>query len=151
MKKPSMLCQLGALVSRQVDPREITQAVWPEIIGASLQHNLAPMLLWVVKQSAPEVITEPLWTPVITSTHNVGIRYIILNAAREQVSAALGDAQIPSLWLKGIALGHTVYPQPVLRPMGDLDVLVPYERRESALRVMEGLGYHFFQTNSQYS
>lgn len=107
------------------------------------------MLLWAAKQNDPGIVTEPLWTPAISKTRETALRYVILEATQKQVSAALADAQIPALWLKGIALAHTVYPQPVLRPMGDLDVLVPYVQREHALRVVEGLGYHFYETEGQ--
>jgi hypothetical protein len=33
--------------------------------------------------------------------------------------------------------------------MGDLDVLVPYEQRENALRVVEDIGYRFYETEGQ--
>jgi hypothetical protein len=148
MKETPTLHQLGALVSSQISPQEIPQDAWPGIIGAALHHGLAPMLLWVVKQSAPTIVAEPLWRPIITTTRGTGIQYIALEAARKQVTAALDTAQISPLWLKGIALAHTSYPQPVLRSMSDLDVLVPYEQRESALKVVEELGYHFFETGS---
>jgi hypothetical protein len=149
MKETPTLHQLGALVSRQIRPQDMPPEAWPEVIGAAFQHGLAPMLLWVTKQDAPDIVTEPLWSPVIATTHSMAIRYVTLDAARKQVSLALEEAQIPALWLKGIALAHTVYPQPVLRPMSDLDVLVPYEQRENALRIVEGLGYHFYEMTGQ--
>jgi hypothetical protein len=149
MKDTPTLHQLGALVSQQISPEDIPQDAWPEIIGAALSHGLAPMLLWVTKSGAPGVVIEPLWTPVIRMTRRVAMQYVALDAARKRVDAALAAAQIPALWLKGIALARTIYPQPVLRSMSDLDVLVPYEQRERARQVVEGLGYHFQHTGGQ--
>jgi hypothetical protein len=149
MKETPTLHQLGALVSQQISPEDVPQEAWPEIIGTALSHGLAPMLLWVTKQTAPGLVVEPLWTPVIRMTRKAGIQYVALDAARKRVSAALAAAQIPSLWLKGIALAHTIYPQPVLRSMSDLDVLVPFEQRENARQVVAGLGYHFQDTGGQ--
>lgn len=147
MKETPTLRQLGALVSQHIGPKDIPQEAWPALISAALQHGLAPMLLWITKQGAPDIVTEPLWTRVITTTRNAGIQYVALEAARSHVGAALAAAQIPSLWIKGIVLAQTIYPQPVLRSMSDLDVLVPYEQRENALRIVEGLGYRFYETN----
>lgn len=136
--------QLGGLVSQQIAPHDVPASAWPDLITLAMRHGMAPMLLWAVKQSAPELVTEPLWTPVIRARWQSAAHMIRLDAACKQVTAALEAAQIPALWLKGIALAHTVYPQPSLRTMSDLDVLVPYEQREQALAVVQGLGYHFF-------
>lgn len=149
MKDSALLHQLGALVSQQLNPKDVPPTAWPEIIAAAIQQGLSPMLLWVTKRSAPEIVTEPLWTPAIMTARGTGIQYVGLESARKQVNAALDAAHIPSLWLKGIALAHTIYPQPSLRSMSDLDVLVPYDQRQDALRVVEGLGYHFYETNGQ--
>ncbi len=149
MKETTTLHQLGALVSLQISPVDIPPKAWRQIIDAAFRHDLAPMLLWVAKQSAPDIVTGPLWKPVITVTRGTAVRYVTLEATRKQVSLALIAAQIPALWLKGIALAHTVYPQPVLRRMSDLDVLVPYDQRENALGLVEGLGYHFYKTEGK--
>lgn len=148
MKESPSLYRLGALVSQQIAPQDIPREAWPEIISLALQHGLAPMLLWVTKNNAPHVVTEPVWSPVITATRGAAVHHIILDGARKEVGAALNEAHIPMLWLKGIALAATVYPQPILRPMGDLDVLVPYEQRANALEIVKKLGYNHHEIDS---
>jgi hypothetical protein len=148
MKETPTLCQLGALISQQISPEDISEEAWHEIMSAALQHGLAPMLLWVAKQNAPEIVTEPLWTPIITATRGTGLRFVSLEAARKQVDMALDAAQIPALWLKGIALAHSVYPQPTLRPMSDLDVLIPYDQQLAAIRALESAGHLSLDKNS---
>ena len=44
---------------------------------------------------------------------------------------------IEAIWFKGVPLSLTVYPDPALRPMGDIDVLVPRRQLPSALALVE--------------
>jgi len=63
-------------------------------------------------------------------------RNTVLLARYDDVLAALGAAGIRALALKGIALLGTVYGDPGLRPMSDIDVLVPmrdFARAKEAL------------------
>ncbi len=66
-------------------------------------------------------------------------RYLVLSA---QVNAAFRQAGIEAVWLKGVALAHTVYPMPDQRTMRDIDVLVPKAHCEQALEVLARLGFH---------
>jgi Uncharacterised nucleotidyltransferase len=54
---------------------------------------------------------------------------------------ALENAGIAASVLKGPALGETLYGQPGRRISSDIDLLVPCERLEDAVKVMAGLGY----------
>lgn len=73
-------------------------------------------------------------------------RAIRLNHELGRVLSALVDRGIEVVLLKGAALVHTVYADPALRPMGDLDLLVPEDRLDDAERVVLGLGYEFFDS-----
>jgi hypothetical protein len=55
--------------------------------------------------------------------------------------AAFAIEQIPVMVLKGAYLGTFVYKNPALRPMCDLDLLVPDEQFEPARRLLERLGF----------
>lgn len=48
---------------------------------------------------------------------------------------------IPAVVLKGAALAVTLYPSIGLRPMGDIDLLVPKDRLDQAVAVVRALGY----------
>jgi hypothetical protein len=58
-----------------------------------------------------------------------------------RVLSALEAARVPALVLKGAAIAAW-YPDPALRPYGDLDVAVPRMQLDEAVGVLEGLGYH---------
>jgi hypothetical protein len=64
----------------------------------------------------------------------------LLHAA-EPVIAALAAADIPVLMTKGVPLAFTYYRNPALRPMADVDVVVPEVRLDAALGIMATLGW----------
>lgn len=53
---------------------------------------------------------------------------------------ALADADVPYRLIKGSSLPWTAYPDPQLRPTGDLDLLVPGSRLAVAVEALEALG-----------
>jgi len=60
-----------------------------------------------------------------------------LDAAGAAALEALRDAGLSPVLLKGAALGVLVYPEPWLRPMSDVDLLLP---RDALGRALEALG-----------
>jgi hypothetical protein len=54
-----------------------------------------------------------------------------------EAGAALDRAGIAFRVLKGVALGHLVYPDPSWRVFGDLDLLVPGDRLSAAVHVLQ--------------
>jgi len=132
----------ACLINEQRYEEESPVAPLEALISTAIRYNLAPLLLWTLKGRA-----EPLdpalaaqLGPLQAQARQVAARYVHLKAARAHVDATLAAAGIPALWLKGAALAETVYPQPVLRPMGDLDVLVPFARRAEALAALKAAG-----------
>ena len=65
---------------------------------------------------------------------------LLLHAGAAAV-ARLEAAAIPTLLLKGAALIDGYYRDPALRPMTDVDVLVPEDRAEEALTLLGRLGW----------
>ena len=51
------------------------------------------------------------------------------------------EAEIPAVLLKGVCFALTIYPDPGLRPMGDMDVLVPASKLSQAVEIAKSLGY----------
>jgi hypothetical protein len=64
---------------------------------------------------------------------------------------ALRDDGIAVMLLKGIAYAGTLYPDAALRPMSDIDVLVPAARYRDAIVVLGRLGYWHAGTPDQLS
>jgi len=112
------------------------------VVGLAIEHGLGPMLWWVIAESGIDLGNDSVWTPLTQSAQTATVHSLVIDNARRQLHDALARAGIPALWLKGAALAYTVYPQPTLRPMIDLDVLVPFEQRLSALAAVESIGFH---------
>ncbi len=118
---------------------------WGEVVDLALHNGLAPMLNWVLKGAGINLESASLWTPLVSAARSAALRYALLDTTRVQIDTAMRDANIPTIWLKGIALAHSAYPEPWLRPMSDLDVLVPHEQRNLALTTVESLGFRHLQ------
>jgi hypothetical protein len=136
------LVALASLISHQRSPQSVSEDSWPDIVQLALRHGLGPMLLWTIRQWGIDTKLNSVWAPLIQTARQATIHDMLLENTQAQVEAALVKAAIPALWLKGFALARTIYPRSTLRPMGDLDVLVPYKQRELALKVCESIGYH---------
>jgi Uncharacterised nucleotidyltransferase len=132
------VCQI---ISRQLDPRLVTDDEWEGLIEQASIHGLAPMLVWLLEDSGCNPKTRSIWMPLIENRRQTALRYMLLEKAQRDLHHAFIQAGISCIWLKGIALAPVIYPQPELRPMSDLDVLVPYEKRTAALECAIELGY----------
>jgi hypothetical protein len=142
------LFTLGALITRKITPQSVPDDDWQRILSEALHHGLAPMLLWTAKQAGLNHMDHPTWTLVLNWSRQAAVQQALYDLAQAEVEAAFVQAGIPVLWLKGIALAHQFYPQAALRPMSDLDMLVPYERREEALALAQQLNFDFYVDDS---
>jgi hypothetical protein len=57
--------------------------------------------------------------------------------------AAISETGIPVVYLKGFALAHSLYPDPDIRTIGDLDILVRPEGLDSLLAFLSDKGFAF--------
>ena len=134
---------LAALVTQRLLPHDVPASQWQAIADTALAHGLAPMLYWAIKSAGMDAASIESGSAIAASARQTALSDILFEDAMQNISRAFSSADIPAVWLKGAALARTVYPQPCLRPMGDLDVLVPYNMRESALDTVQALGYKF--------
>jgi len=103
---------------------------WPTLPQRAEMMAMAP-LVYAHLQAAAIALPDDLQRALagLTLRHRQAniIRYTVL----AEILSALKDDDIEVLVLKGAALALTVYPQPGLRPMRDMDILV---RESDALR-----------------
>jgi hypothetical protein len=115
---------------------------WHRVTHMAEWHRLSPLLWRYLRAGSgvtpvPNVVLDRLHRAAAATT----ARNLSLQAARDRVLTALSDASIPAMLLKGAALTEAVYPDIGLRPMGDLDILVPRSSIEQAHGAVEALGY----------
>ncbi len=136
---------LAAILSGETLPQAVPTDQWQTIIDTARAHSLLPMLLWTVKRAVPDLVSGEAWEEVLTVARNSAVRHVWHEYAQTEIERAFREAAIPVVWLKGVALARMVYPQPALRPMGDIDALISYERCDEALALVRSLGFEFYE------
>ncbi len=68
-------------------------------------------------------------------------RQMLFEQTLLEIREAFWEKKLPFLVLKGMALAYQVYPDPALRPMGDIDLYLRKEDIEPAASVLAQLGY----------
>lgn len=90
-------------------------------------------------------LVDRLPEPVAARWQGIVDQMTVLTATQdweiERILAALVAAGIDFIWLKGAALAYAVYPNPICRGRGDLDLWIQVERIAGAAAVLHDLGY----------
>jgi hypothetical protein len=115
---------------------------WQNFLTLTSQ-DLYPYLAYRLEPYIECVAVPRVWETLfrarrLTAVHNLRLRHELGKAIE-----ALRQSGIPALALKGVVLAYTTYPDPSLRPMSDLDLLVPTGKRERALHVLQQVGFHY--------
>lgn len=114
---------------------------WTPLLNEAERNGLSALLYHHIKTHdlpAPDSALRVLRALVVRHKHAHQTRLETL----EEIIKALDERGIPVILLKGAALVQTVYPSPELRPMSDLDLLVPPEHAGRAQRELQRLGYN---------
>jgi hypothetical protein len=114
---------------------------WEEVAAQAEAHGMAPLLYVHLKAAGAQ---PPL--AVRRELQGLYLRHRQTNRVRMRVLrdilSVYDTAGIQALVLKGAALSHLIYPEPGLRPMGDLDILVPKSELWRAQSLLTELGFH---------
>ncbi len=128
-----LVAAAGAFV-RSARVLSVPDAVnWSQLERLAAANRLMPIVLRMVGTAdVPRNILQR-WQSLQVG---VELHYDRSKAAAVAVCGALQAARIPSALMRGMALAEWVYREPALRPMVDVDVLVPESARH---RVVEAL------------
>jgi hypothetical protein len=103
-------------------------------------NHLAPLLSAFLRdhdRNAPDTVVRELQALALRHTAWHRTR----TAALLEILDAFDRRSIDTLVLKGAALAWMIYPSPALRPMVDLDLLVPRSRADTAQAALRQLGF----------
>jgi hypothetical protein len=128
----------------RVEYRGWDAARWTATLQAAAWHRLMPLLhrRLAVGGGAPEDVAATVEAAYLA---NAARNLFVADTLRSALGA-LRDAGIPAMSLKGAALIEQVYPDPALRELLDLDVLVPARRLDAANDALRELGFDALQT-----
>lgn len=113
---------------------------WGSLLPALEAHGLAPLAF--ARLRAAGVSVPPPAGPTLRgmyARHALAARRRFEALAR--ILAAFDAAGLDAIVLKGAALAHLIYPAPGLRPMGDLDLLIPADRVDPARAALAESGF----------
>ena len=120
---------------------------WDQLLRIARQHRLEPMLHWRARADRTIAGAPQRFRDAIAATFRLqALRSLQLQLHVAAVHQAMRARDIPAIFLKGAFLAFHVYPHPALRPLRDLDVLVP---RDQALLAFESLLRAGFKRHSE--
>lgn len=141
--------RLLALAARinplEQDKKALSHAIstfsnWETLVTEAENNAVAPLLFTSLRECGadiPQNIKRKLYALVQ--------RHRWANHARAEAMAELSEAckkkSIQLIVLKGSYLAHTIYPDPSLRTMSDIDLLAPPDKAMAVQQILRDLGY----------
>ncbi len=144
---------LGCLLSDragQVAWEHYSPEKWRWIKEVALTHGVAPLLSRTIQEvdSRPFPIPEPARRELDQAYYSTVASNHLLFRELDRILAALVDAGVQAVVLKGAALAASLYGDIGLRPMNDLDLWVDQSTLSKAAGILRSLGYK--QLNASY-
>ena len=147
MSPEDELCLL--LAREQLSPEARERALrllesalrWDLLFERARRYELFPLLYAGLRTLGFPGVPEPVrskWTKIF-SVHAIRTELLARELAR--ILRLLGDAGIPVMPLKGTALAESLYGDPALRVLADIDVLVSTRQTAEAFRLLQSSGY----------
>ncbi len=115
---------------------------WPSLVYLAGWHRLSGLLYHHLQKAASSGQVPP-WVQTrlrAAYVHNAA-RNLYFQGQLRTALTALGSHGIPVIALKGVVLVDKVFHDPGLRPMKDIDLLVPAHRAEEAQTLLCQMGY----------
>ena len=127
-------------IHRKVDAdrvRALGAEDWARMLSMARQHRLEPLLHWRLKHEHADVPAPDEVRQALAASYRSAARGALLKQNElANVSRILRGAGIAFIALKGAYLAYAVYPNPAMRPLRDLDLLV---RHDDALAAYQAL------------
>jgi len=115
---------------------------WDGLVDLAVREGTAPLLhLHLRRLDLLEKLPPTVAHRLTEMTNAVWAANAVGEDRWAEATATLRRAGVETLTLKGLALAHTIYPEPGLRPMADIDLLVRPDDRAAALEILRELGY----------
>lgn len=116
------------------------QPSWELLIGSSSHHNVLPAFAWCYRDDTgvPDEVRDFFEASIALNNR----RNELIMGAFGRVAAALNAIDVEPIPLKGAAtLVAGLFPNPGLRILGDLDILIPAERSDAVLAAVRNIGF----------
>jgi len=126
------------------DLQAVSLEDWGAMLGIARQHGIAPLLHRALKAGdVLSCVPEPVRSSLEDERRTTALANLRNLGKFRLVAQALQARGIPVIALKGLHLAELVYRDVSLRPMSDLDILVPRALVKRAVATLHGVGYGF--------
>jgi Uncharacterised nucleotidyltransferase len=114
---------------------------WPLFLEHAKQYDICPIIYQSLEILGFRSVPDPIRTELAKIFGVNAIRCEALGKETARILQLLGDAGIPVMPLKGIALAASLYHDPALRVCADIDILVPPQHAADAFHLIVAAGY----------
>lgn len=132
---------LLALLGGRWPDRGVSGPQWPDLMDMAAAHRLEPLLAWRVEREGWELPAgvAAAWQ---SARRKAGLAALAQQAALRLTFKRLHAAGIEAVALKGVPLVWRHYPEPGLRPMRDIDLLVSDVKACEAAAILTEAGFN---------
>jgi Uncharacterised nucleotidyltransferase len=123
----------------------MSTSIWGALADEAEYHGIAPLLEPIISVLAAKVpVPDEVRRAFVALASRHRRAAVVREACIDQLLETFASAGVPVVLLKGAALAHRIYPNPSLRPMVDIDMLIDAGDTDRAIElVVSGLGYSF--------
>ncbi len=133
-----LLCP--ATPARMSEPPSAAQ--WGVIADEAKRHRVQALTYRrIAARHWMPTVPEPVALALRDAYQKSALRNALLLRQTSHLVAALSNAGISTMLLKGLHLASQVYPEPALRSMADLDIMVQRAQLKAAVQVLVREGY----------
>ena len=126
--------------TEEASSESITDEEWPLVLSQLAGERLTGIAVAAALDG--RLLLSDLQARTLIDRHRESMM-VALSLERRllEVAEAFADRSIRMLVLKGPAIAHAFYPDPSWRNFGDLDLLVPTDRWDEAVRLASEVGF----------
>jgi len=115
---------------------------WQVIQRQAQAQEVLPLVFWSLQQLDFIAVPTPVRTEMEIAYRQNALWNDLFTRELTQVLRLLGEAGVPVIPLKGVALAESLYGDITLRVCADMDLLVPRSRVPQALNLLRARGYN---------
>ncbi len=118
---------------------------WDVIVENSIRHNVTPLFCWGLEQLPARALETRVPSAALAELRRLlqgsRARHERLFGTIADLAEAFARAGVPVMGLKDVQLACTVYPEPGLRTLGDIDLLIHRNDYAAAAACLQQLGF----------
>lgn len=120
----------------------LSDADWTQILDWGREHRFLPYLQYALRQAgALSYVPADVQEKLSAAYRHSALRALTRQGDMIGTHRALDRAGIDHVFLKGAYLAQFAYPEPGLRPLRDIDVLVPKPQALEAYAALQAAGF----------